>query len=482
MSASGDGRAARRRAAARPAVRARRAARHQSLAAAIDWSYRLLSTAGAAAVRPAVGVRRRRRPGRGARGVRRTRRTEADTLDLLTALVDKSMVARRARLGGTRYRVLETLRAYGRDACSSDDARARAGTPAYFTDLAEEAARGVQGPDERAWVERTLPDFGQPAGGVRAGHGRRATPTSRCGWSPRCAELTADPARLRGGRLGRAGARLAPAGPPAVRRRRRRGGAGRVEPRRLRTGPARLAAPGRRPASRPGYRAHRPIPATCSPTSALYEGDVDAALRHYDVGGGRAPAGDDDPIRLVWTLYYVAICHAVRRRPSVGRRRRARRACAVADATANPTARSMARYALGLVLKKSDPDRALALFDEAAELAASVHNFWWQGIALMEAAATRARPRRPARAARELSSRSSTTGTGRRLDPAVAQPALRHPAAGPARRGGGRRRAAPRLVAAGKPSPLRDVGPAVAVPRTAADAVAYARTALTRHL
>ncbi len=39
----------------------------------------------------------------------------------------------------------------------------------------------------------------------------------------------------------------------------------------------------------------------------------------------------------------------------------------VADATANPTARSMARYALGLVLKKSEPDRALALFDEAAE-------------------------------------------------------------------------------------------------------------------
>ncbi len=50
--------------------------------------------------------------------------------------------------------------------------------------------------------------------------------------------------------------------------------------------------------------------------------------------------------------------------------------------TANPTARSMARYALGLVLKKSDPDRALALFDEAAELAASVQNFWWHGIAL----------------------------------------------------------------------------------------------------
>ncbi len=63
---------------------------------------------------------------------------------------------------------------------------------------------------------------------------------------------------------------------------------------------------------------------------------------------------------------------------------------AVADATANPTAQSMARYALGLVLKKVEPDRALTLFDEAAELAAAVRNFWWEGIARMEAAATRA--------------------------------------------------------------------------------------------
>ena len=72
----------------------------------------------------------------------------------------------------------------------------------------------------------------------------------------------------------------------------------------------------------------------------------------------------------------------------------------VAETTANPTARSIARYALGLVLKKSEPDRALALFDDAAQLAASVQNFWWYGIALMEAAATRAVHGDPATAAR----------------------------------------------------------------------------------
>ena len=39
----------------------------------------------------------------------------------------------------------------------------------------------------------------------------------------------------------------------------------------------------------------------------------------------------------------------------------ARESLRVADETANPTARSMARYALGLVRKKADPDRSLAL-------------------------------------------------------------------------------------------------------------------------
>jgi hypothetical protein len=131
---------------------------------------------------------------------------------------------------------------------------------------------------------------------------------------------------------------------------------------------------------------------------ALYEGDPRAALAHYDAEVVRARR-DDDPIRLVWTLFYVAICHAVLRDPEAGLPA-AEESVPVADATANPTARSMARYALGLVLKKSEPDRALVLFDEAAELAASVQNFWWHGIALMEAAATRAVHGDPATAAR----------------------------------------------------------------------------------
>jgi hypothetical protein len=141
-------------------------------------------------------------------------------------------------------------------------------------------------------------------------------------------------------------------------------------------------------------------PADVAADIELYEGSAGPALRHYtaEVEVARRSA---DPIRLVWCLYYVAICRAVLREPERGIAA-AEESLAVAERTANPTARSMARYALGLVLKKSDPGRALALFDEAAALAASVHNFWWQGIALMEAAATRAVHREPADAARDL--------------------------------------------------------------------------------
>jgi hypothetical protein len=144
-------------------------------------------------------------------------------------------------------------------------------------------------------------------------------------------------------------------------------------------------AGGRRPARGNGRVAY---PGDVLADLALYEGDPATALRHYTAEMERSRA-DDDPIRLVWNLFYVAICHAALRHPEDGLAA-AREAVPLSDSTGNPSARSMARYALGLVLKKDDPAHALMLFDEAAALAAAVQNFWWHGIALMEAASTRA--------------------------------------------------------------------------------------------
>ena len=50
--------------------------------------------------------------------------------------------------------------------------------------------------------------------------------------------------------------------------------------------------------------------------------------------------------------------------------------------------------------RSPNPSGRWRLFDEAAQLAGEVQNFWWCGIALMEAAATRAVHGDPATAAR----------------------------------------------------------------------------------
>ena len=134
-------------------------ARHQSLAAAIDWSYRLLPEpeqrlfaalsvfAGGADLR---GVHRVTDPGA----------SEDDVLDRLVRLVDRSLVVAVSAVH-SRYRLLETLRAYGRNRVEprAPTVRWPTGTPRYYVELAERAAHGLQGPDERAWVDDALADY-----------------------------------------------------------------------------------------------------------------------------------------------------------------------------------------------------------------------------------------------------------------------------------------------------------------------------------
>lgn len=358
--------------------------RHQSVAAALAWSYGLLSVAeqrlftrlsvftGGADLAAVCAVC----AGPGS--------AEADTLRVLTALIDKSMVDAQILPGGTRYRLLETLRAYGRERRAERDDLAPQHAR-YFTALVEEAARQVQGPDERRWAERIVPDVGNLRTAFEwAVRARDADLALRlvtslpevlhirvgyetAAWAEQALALVAEDQPLFVAGLGVAARSAWRAGdfPEALRLAARAGG------RNPGRGAARIA-----------------YPCDVAADVHLYQGFVASAQRHYDEQVARARR-EDDPVRLVWCLYYVAICQAVLRRPERGTAA-AEESVAVAEVTGNPTARSMARYALGLVLKKSEPERALALLDEAAELAGTVHNFWWEGIALMEAAATRA--------------------------------------------------------------------------------------------
>ncbi|SDO69721.1 Predicted ATPase [Nakamurella panacisegetis] len=373
--------------------------RHQSLTAAIDWSYRLLtdaeqrlfarmsvfaSGADLAAVRAVCSE---------------PDHDDDGALDRLTGLVDKSMVAATATTGGTRYLMLATLRSFGRQRLRErgEDLVLARRHATYFTELAEAAAAGVQGPDERAWVDRTLPERDNL---------RVAFDQLVADHDPELAlRLVTSLAEVLHLRVGYESAiwaehalQIAPIDHPlfvvaagvAARGAWNRGdfaGARHLAARAGDRSPARGTA-------RIAY------PADVLADVALYEGDLDFPLRHWTAEVATARRCDD-PLRLVWTLYYVAVCHAVRREPWLGVAA-ALESVQVADQTGNPTARSMARYALGLVRKKTDPEVALALLDEAAALAAQVRNFWWHGIAMMEAAATRAVHGDPAEAARAL--------------------------------------------------------------------------------
>jgi predicted ATPase/DNA-binding SARP family transcriptional activator len=130
-------------------------ARHETLKAALDWSYRLLTEeeqrllrlisvfAGGFTLGAAESVN--------------ADVAEGSTLDLLGQLVDKSLVAPQESVGGvTRYSVLETVRAYGRDRLveSGELAAAQMRHAEYFVRFALAAHPELAGPNRRTWLHR----------------------------------------------------------------------------------------------------------------------------------------------------------------------------------------------------------------------------------------------------------------------------------------------------------------------------------------
>ncbi len=135
--------------------------RQQTLQAAMDWSYDLLSEperrlwhrlsvfAGgwtleaAEAVCAGVGF------------------DVADVLDRLTSLVDKSLVNVEAPDGEARYRLLETIRQYGLKKLerSGQAAVVRRQHLQWFVGLAERAEAELTGPDQGIWLERLETEY-----------------------------------------------------------------------------------------------------------------------------------------------------------------------------------------------------------------------------------------------------------------------------------------------------------------------------------
>jgi predicted ATPase/class 3 adenylate cyclase/DNA-binding CsgD family transcriptional regulator len=137
--------------------------RHQTLRALIDWSYDLLSAeeqivfgrlsvfAGGWTLDAAEAV---------ARG---GDVAEWQVLDLLAALVGKSLVQAEVIHGSTRYRLLETIRHYAAERLAlragPDLQDARVAHRDHYLSLVETAAARLRGPDERRWLDRIEADF-----------------------------------------------------------------------------------------------------------------------------------------------------------------------------------------------------------------------------------------------------------------------------------------------------------------------------------
>jgi non-specific serine/threonine protein kinase len=131
--------------------------RQRTLRATIDWSYGLLSEEEQALFRRLSVF-----SGGFTLGAAEEVRAEEDTdlyeiLDLLSQLVDKSLVLVTEQVGEeARYRLLETVRQYGWEKLSEsgEAAEARERHAVFFLDLAERVEPAIMGPGQETWVER----------------------------------------------------------------------------------------------------------------------------------------------------------------------------------------------------------------------------------------------------------------------------------------------------------------------------------------
>lgn len=360
-------------------------ARHQSLVAAVDWSYRLLS-AGEQALFAQLSVFAGAFDLDAAHGVCGTGGTVDDTLDLLIGLVDKSMVAVDLVPGTTRYRMLETMRRYARERLAGAldatlDRHAR-----YLADLVGRAAAALRGPEEAHWVGRLTLAYDDLRVAVR-----RAIDAEDTEVALRLTAGLPDFAYWRVGyeladwseaALALPGAGTHLLGPGA------HGSAARGAwclgdfPRAVRIAGACGEPEWVESSSRCGQ------PADVLAHIALYTGRIADATTHYRRQVELAREAGD-PVRLNWTLFQLATCRAAAR-DMAGGRRDAEEALVVATASGNPSALSLGLFAVGYAVKWTEPERALVFLDDSAAAAESVQNRWFAGLARMEAAATRA--------------------------------------------------------------------------------------------
>jgi predicted ATPase len=345
--------------------------RHQTLRAAVDWSYELLSAservvfdrlavfsggftlAAATAVASGEGIE------------------DWDVVDALDGLVAKSMVV--AEPGDeehTRYQLLETLRQYGRERLDEDGStdRWRRRHARHFAGFAAEAGRGLRARDEVAWRERLLGELDNLRSAVVWGldtgvEEDRQTAVAIIAWLAYESQAQATGIgrwaeqailALERSTPGYRTAVLAAAAVAAFYH-----------------GDFDASERHARAAVQDGYPPDDPSPFMASFYLALilrYQGQVDDGARHLDAAE-KAIAGRENEDYLRSWLQTARVSISQFADDPDEEIAQARLGMSLAQRTGNPTILVLASYALGWALRHRHPDEALAAFDRCVTLA-----------------------------------------------------------------------------------------------------------------
>lgn len=306
-----------------------------------------------------------------------------DVAQLVSALVDRSLVVVEHADDRIRYRQLETLRQVGAEhlGCRPEAAEVRAQHATAFVDVAEQASLAMETAEEGPWADRLDRDFDNLRAAVRSATAEgdvdtalRLTVATRnfafrrmryevVGWAEDALSLegSADhplrPTALAivgyGGFVRGELDRAIDFGQGAV-----------VEH-------ARLAVPSTGLAERVLMNA------------VFYRGDRVQAMRWADgmLAGARS-TGDAGRVAHALYMHSVALSSVGEPEPAVELARQAQRE---ARRSGSETALARAAYAAALPLGSAEPERSLALLEQAAELAGSVGSRWMRAFALTQA-------------------------------------------------------------------------------------------------
>ncbi len=134
--------------------------RQQTLQASIAWSFELLTATERALLRRLSvftgGWTLEAAQALGENDRAHTPVQSSEVLDLLARLVDKSMIIAEERNGGTRFRMLETIREFARAELlrSGEDKSAQSSHLEWFVRFAERAEIGLQGKEAKSWIDQ----------------------------------------------------------------------------------------------------------------------------------------------------------------------------------------------------------------------------------------------------------------------------------------------------------------------------------------